>query len=109
MQYLGHAQTLTVKPAPINCMRLVLTGKQPKLEALFSRRFNRLNKQGAFDAENCPERLVDRRPVAMLDASNRTKWLPPKKVRGIDKREGYSNPRLTEGQNELMTAYTRGA
>lgn len=104
MQYLGHAGTLGVSALPLDCLRLVLTGSQPKLEALFRRRFNRLTKKGELD--NIPGRLKDKRPVAMLDSPVR--WTPEARPKAKEKRERYSNRGLTEDQRSNMTAYTRG-
>jgi len=103
MQY--YADHAAMKAAPVDSWRVTLSGTQPKLEALFAKRYSALRKAGAF--ENQPERLKDRRPVPMIPSS--TVYNPPKNTKSkADARPAYDHPGLTETQRMFRTSYTLG-
>ena len=103
MQY--YNSHVAPKAAPIDSWRVMLSGTQPKLEALFAKRYSALRKAGAF--ENQPERLKDRRPVPMIPSS--TIYDPPKSVKlKADARPAYDHPGLTDTQRMFRTSYTMG-
>lgn len=104
--HFSHAsRVLAIRPQAIEATRLLLTGDQPKLTALFARRFKVLTKSGAL--ADVPGRLVDRRPVEVKPEVAR--WNPPAKVRvKSDKRQAYDHPGLTETQRKCRTNTTKG-
>jgi hypothetical protein len=97
---------MAVRPEPHCCFAVTVTGDQPKLTALFTRRYKALKKRGEFEKE-APLRLIDRRPVKMLPPGE-VRWKPEPKSRRVDKREMYDHPKLTTMQRMFRTRHTLG-